>query len=141
MEKRVVILVGPSGCGKSTWIQNYEKVGEWEVCSADHYFLQPDGSYNFNPGLLGKAHAACLDKFKQCLACGLFTIFVDNTNTREWERREYVELAKRAGYEVWLKVFKVDPEVCAARNTHGVPVEAVRKMAERIDVFEGYYTV
>jgi hypothetical protein len=52
-----------------------------------------------------------------------------------------VEAAKKVGYEVWLKVFKVDPEVCAARNLHGVSVEAVRKMAERIDVFEGYYPV
>jgi predicted kinase len=141
MEKRVTILVGPSGCGKSTWIKEQEKCGEWEVCSADHYFLQADGSYQFNPSLLGKAHGACLEKFKQCLACGLFTIFVDNTSTREWERKEYVELAKRAGYEVWLKVFQVDPEVCAARNLHGVPVESVRKMAERIDVPEGFYPV
>jgi predicted kinase len=141
MEKRVIILVGPSGCGKSTWVKETEKHGEWDVCSADHYFLQSDGSYQFNAGLLPKAHAACQDKFKHCLACGLFTIFVDNTNTREWERSPYVEAAKKVGYEVWLKVFKVDPEVCAARNLHGVSVEAVRKMAERIDVFEGYYPV
>ena len=84
---------------------------------------------------------ACMEKFKQSLLDHIGTIFVDNTSTREWERKEYVELAKKAGYEVWLKVFKVDPEVCAARNTHGVPVEVIRKMVERIDVFEGYYPI
>ena len=107
MSKKVIVLVGPSGCGKSTWIANYEKREEWDVCSADHYFMK-DGVYQFDGSKLGEAHQASQEKFKHCLDYGLFTIFVDNTNTQEWERRPYVEAAKKVGYEVWLKVFDVD---------------------------------
>ena len=141
MNKRVIILVGPSGCGKSTFIQNYEKEGDYEICSADHYFLDAAGAYRFDGSKLGFAHKASQDKFKTALICGIPTVFVDNTNTRKWEREEYVEVAKARGYEVWLKVFDVDAKTCAARNTHGVPLEAVEKMIARIDVPTGFYQV
>jgi hypothetical protein len=42
---------------------------------------------------------------------------------------------------VWLKVFDTPAEVCAERNTHGVPLEACKKMAARIDVPVGYYQI
>ena len=140
MGKKVIILVGPSGCGKSTWIANYEKCGEWDVCSADHFFVK-DGIYQFDGAKLGSAHAASKEKFLRCLDDHLNIIFVDNTNTQAWERQSYIDPAKKAGYEVWLQVFDVDVETCVARNTHGVPYEAVKRMADRIDVPVGFYQV
>ena len=136
---QMIIAVGPSGCGKSHFFINYLKPQGFIEASADHFF-EKSGAYQFNPRELDKAHEFSQEEAREAISKGL-KVYISNTNTRAWERKPYIDMAKKAGYEVWLKVFKVDPEVCAARNTHGVPVEAVRKMAERIDVFEGYYTV
>lgn len=139
--KKVVILVGASGSGKSTWAAKYaEGQGvEHTVVSADHYFVQSDGTYEFDGALLPQAHSACQKSFREALDRGCELVLVDNTGTRAWEREDYVAYAKKWGYEVWLKVFKVDPKVAAARNVHGVPLAAIEKMTSRIDVPEGFY--
>ena len=140
---KVILLVGPSGCGKSTWTQDYtsREDGPFKVCSADHFFHQPDGSYVFDGGKLSQAHRSCMYNFVEALKAEVPLVIVDNTNTRERERKDYVYEAKQHGYEVWLKVFQVDPKVCAERNVHGVPLEAVEKMAARVDVPEGFYAL
>lgn len=142
--KQVILLVGSSGSGKSTWVQEVLASSDPVdpvVVSADHYFVQPDGTYRFDGTKLAQAHAACKKSFLLALQRGANVVFVDNTNTRRWERKEYVQEALNAGYEVWLKVFDTPPEVCAERNTHGVPLAACQKMAARIDVPVGFYQI
>jgi predicted kinase len=141
----VVILVGASGSGKSTWakqfIANQEKMGfVCHIVSADHYF-EKDGVYQFDGTKLAQAHQACKRNFILAMQEEFNVIVVDNTNTRAWERKEYVQEARNHGYQVWLKVFAVPAEVCAERNQHGVPLEAVKKMVDRIDVPEGFYEI
>ena len=135
--KKVVMLVGASGSGKSTWVS---KQDPGVIVSADHFFMK-DGQYQFDPSLLPQAHAACLSAFTKALEAQEPLIYVDNTSTRAWERKPYVDAAKKAGYEVWLRVFRIDPEIAASRNQHGVPLEAIKKMDARIDVPEGYYKI
>lgn len=136
---QMIIAVGPSGCGKSHFYNHVLKSQGFIECSADHFFEGPDG-YHFDPGLLGAAHAHSRREALSAISKGL-KVYISNTNTRAWEREPYIEMAKAGGYTVWLKVFDSDPKICAARNTHGVPPEAVRKMHERIDVPEGYYQI
>ena len=141
--KKVIILVGASGSGKTTWARNYiTEVGtDSAVVSADHFFIQSDGSYQFDGSRLPEAHSICLRTFREALIRGCPLVLVDNTSTRQWERQEYITLAKHWGYEVWLNVFKIDPTVAAGRNIHGVPLDSVQKMNDRIDVVEGFYEV
>jgi predicted kinase len=139
--KQVIILVGASGSGKSTWTKDYlHEHPDTIVVSADHYFIQSDGTYEFDGTKLPQAHSECKRKFHDALVRG-FNVIVDNTSTRAWERKDYIAEAKRHGYSVWLKVLKIDPTVAAARNVHGVPLEAIKKMNDRIDVPEGFYEV
>lgn len=135
--KKIVILVGASGSGKSTWVSQQEK---GKVVSADHFFMK-NGLYDFNASLLPKAHEACQKAFREALEAQEPLIYVDNTSTRAWERKPYVDAAKAAGYEVWVKVFRIDPKLGAIRNLHGVPIEAIQKMDARIDIPEGYYQI
>jgi len=136
---QMIIAVGPSGCGKSHFFINYLKPQGFIEASADHFF-EKSGAYQFNPRELDKAHEFSQEEAREAISKGL-KVYISNTNTREWERKPYVDLANKVGYEVWLKVFDVDAETCAARNTHGVPLEAVKKMKERIDVPAGFFKV
>ena len=140
--KTVIILVGASGSGKSSWVKEYLRLGGSPlVVSADHYFEGADGSYVFDRTKLHKAHRQCQSRFQQAVDSGVDTIIVDNTNTRGWERKLYVEAGQKAGYKVWLKVFKVNPHVAATRNVHDVPLDVIKNMNDRIDVEEGFYEI
>jgi predicted kinase len=109
-----------SGAGKSTWIKTH--VPTATVCSADLYF-ERSGTYKFDPSLLGKAHGSCVYAFKEALARGDEMVVVDNTNLIRKHYKEYVELAKAAGYDVFQKCLKTQ-----FVNTHGVPADKVAQM-------------
>ena len=64
------------------------------------------------------------------------TVVCDNTNTSEWEYAPYVEIAEAAGYTVGFMVLKPqmeDLKTYAQRNSHGVPLEAIIRQAERFE--------
>lgn len=147
-DKLLIIMRGVPGAGKSTKVKEIvEKSYEEgfmavDICSADNYFLRPDGVYDFNPRLLKNAHKWCREMVIKCMTSyddwgNADLIIVDNTNTRKWEYQHYLELAEKYGYEVEeIVVGEFDKESIqkyAERNTHGVPVEKVREMAERFE--------
>lgn len=122
MTKIVVIMRAPSGAGKSTWISTHLPTAT--VCSADHFFVKHGGgTYKFDPTLLGRAHGSCVAAFKAALARGDAAVVVDNTNLVRKHYKEYVDLAKAAGYTVYQKCLKTQ-----FQNTHGVPDEKVAQM-------------
>jgi predicted kinase len=63
-------------------------------------------------------------------------VVIDNTNLSKWERADYIQLGIKYGYHIEIKVFEVTPEVSAQRNTHGVPLEACRRMQARFSKIE-----
>lgn len=127
----VTILRGISGSGKSTYIKNNLDASS-VVCSADHFFIDSAGTYNFDPTKLGLAHSECKKKFKKALTFGAPSVVVDNTNTTIREMAYYVETAKAFGYQVNFVRLEVPVEVCAKRNAHGVPFDAVKRMSDRM---------
>jgi len=137
-KKKVIILRGHSGSGKSTYIKR--KLSDAVVCSADSFFVdKKSGDYNFNPKLLGVAHGACRKKFERALKASEPLVVVDNTNTRHREYKDYLKLAKQYGYQVEFVRMDTPVDVAADRNTHGVPLAAVERMAARMDtVPDGY---
>lgn len=127
--KHVKIMRGLPGSGKSTWIDEtiLRLTGNWEVCSADHYFMI-NGEYKFDPREISNAHKSCYKKFVSAVTEGIDTIFVDNTNTQLWEMTPYIQFAELMDYEVEIIEFQILPEVCGPRNTHGVPAVQIKKM-------------
>lgn len=136
-EKTVKIIRGISGVGKSTYVMMNESVAKAEersiVCSADDYFVNEQGQYEFDGRKLPMAHQWCWGKFIDAIGEGR-NIIVDNTNTQPWEYENYIKLAKLFDYEV--EIIHITPkgltnEELAKRNTHGVPLQSIEQMRTR----------
>lgn len=154
--KKVIILRGLPGSGKTRWVMEFlrerrrvdyieEKLlrehglmDDAVVCSADDYFMV-DGTYQFDPGKLPLAHAACMKKFLQALNDRRELIIVDNTNSQKWEFDNYDLAAALAGYHVEVQAVHAPPRsltveqlrAFAARNVHGVPESVIAAVAMR----------
>jgi len=130
------ILRGLPGTGKSTLAKKLNDMGA--IFSTDDLFMV-DGEYQFDPSKLGEYHAenlrlatAFMERFAPHTTPAICVI--DNTNTQHWEYEGYVEAAKENGFMV--QVISVDWKeedipLYAERNSHGVPEDAIRRMAER----------
>jgi len=141
--KILLILQGLSGSGKTSFAREYAEVAKKQgenviIASADHYFeSEVDGTYNFKPEDLGKAHKACQEK----VAWGLLsrqvnTVIVDNTNTTLNEVRTYYDMGKKAGVPISLVRFDCSLETALERNVHRVPKESLEKMKARLETFQ-----
>lgn len=133
MTTPIYILQGVSGSGKSSIAKKL--ADEQDICSADDYFTH-NGVYRFDPSKLGEAHGSCLRKYVSLLLVNAQKgrpIVVDNTNTTVGEIAPYYSLAEAYGYRPVILTVECDPEVAANRNTHGVPLEACKGMAARIE--------
>jgi len=138
---KVIIMRGVSGSGKTTkakeLINETLKEGDTAiVCSADRFFIDPaSGKYEFDHRKLGMAHAFCRGKVEAAIHLAADLVIVDNTNTQKWEYAPYVALAEENGYEceeVMVGTLdESDLKVYANRNKHGVPLDSIRKMANR----------
>ena len=138
--KTVIVIRGISGAGKSTFIQKH--FPNAVVCSADHFFSE-NGDYkrDFDPRLLGEAHATCLKRFIQAVSEGQPLIVVDNTHIHVWECLNYVDIARYAAYAV--RVISIMPQTiaqlqaCAKRTAHFVPKETIAAMAINYEPWVG----
>ena len=133
--KEVFILRGIPGSGKSTIA---ERLGlgyspnDVVVHSTDNYFYDEKGNYNFDPKKLGYFHALNLMAFTKSCNTGVEVVVLDNTNTKHREYKKYVKVAEEMGYRIHiLTIGDFDIDKADERNTHGVPREAIEKMAER----------
>jgi len=132
---KVVIMRGASGSGKSTYAKKHYP--DAVVCSADSYFVDAQGDYNFDPTKLGAAHGQCKRSFKDALDRSEPLVVVDNTNTTLRELQPYVQLARARGYDVDVVRVETPLDVAAKRNVHGVPFDAVKRMKGRTVDFPG----
>ena len=128
--RKVYIMRGVSGSGKSTKAR--ELAGDiGKIHSTDDYFMV-DGAYKFEPRLLGRNHMRNLSAFKDSLHRSVPIVICDNTNSRHWEYKEYVEAAKNHGYEIEIvSMPHPDPVVAAKRTTHSVPEMIIRRLLAR----------
>lgn len=126
---------GVSGAGKSTYVKTH--FPKAFICSADSFFYNEKGEYLFNPNLLGRAHETCRKKFAKALKNKEPLIVVDNTNTRFWEMKPYINATREVGYKLKFIRLEIPVEVATGRNLHNVPEEAIRKMASRMQELPG----
>jgi predicted kinase len=139
--RKVIVMRGISGAGKSTFVKTF--LPEARVVSADHYHIEPDGTYSYKPSEAGRAHAACLRAFVDALTQeaqrntpGDQIIVVDNTNTTVAEIAPYMAMARAYGFHAEIITLRVNPSEGAKRNLHGVTQEIAEKQHANLESAE-----
>lgn len=135
MSKKVIILSGLPGSGKTYYADTLLR--QWgtsrcRVVSADSFFVNKHGDYNFDPMKIGEAHEWCFYRFLCAIGWGpdprSDLVIVDNTNLSAIEIAPYYLAGRSQGYEVVIQRVTCDPEVAFVRQRHGVPKEVFDRM-------------
>lgn len=131
----LVVLRGLPGSGKSTLArQLVADSKDGVILSADDFFVQPDGSYQYNAGSVEKAHVWCQERCRVLMERGCSFVVVDNCNLSPADVVPYLLLAQKHSYETQLRSVDSDDEhvdVLAKRNIHGVSAETIAEMAKK----------
>lgn len=95
------ILRGPSGSGKSSLVKNLkQKYPNIKSFSTDDFFTSSDGKYNFDSKQITKAHNWNQQRVAKELDNNSPYIIIDNTNTKLFELRPYVDMALKHRYKI-----------------------------------------
>lgn len=145
--KRCLVYSGLPGSGKSRHIASlvsslnsnedyydndlgFFRTKSAVIVSADHYFLDSEGVYRFDPTLIGDAHKNCMKRFLLAVGSDEPLVIVDNTNTCAYEIAPYVAIAEAFDYDVAIVRVMAKTETCTLRNVHGVPGTTIGAMSE-----------
>ena len=138
--------MGITGSGKSTKARTL--ASQDQIFSTDDYWIK-DGQYVFEGKKIGIAHSWNKSRVEEAMKESISPIVVDNTNITKWEREPYINMAKLYDYdyeivlpdspwflEIYPKIKNKtyndkDIKIFVEKNTHGVPIESVRKMCSR----------
>lgn len=136
----MVIQRGFPGSGKSFisryLVKLYTAVNGEEpvVCSADLFFIDSEGNYNYNPSSIQQAHQLSQTTCLEAIESGNKMIIVDNTHVKRWEMDAYFKMAEKYADKVYRIVILephtpwcFDPYALAERNSHGVTADVLRK--------------
>ena len=160
--KELILIRGVSGSGKSTFAElvarlacqmhdhlKYKEIHNmakswWEkinqvTVSADDYFTDTNGNYDFNPADLPKAHAYCQNIVDMSMKQAKIDdergngsiILVHNTFTTEREMEPYFEMAKEFGYKVTTLIVENRHE---SNSIHNVPDYAIERQKDRFNI-------
>ena len=125
----MLIISGQSGSGKSTLAETLKTQANCIVCTADDFFLDKEGNYNFDAGKLGEAHNSCQVKCFSNMALEMPLIILANTTTTKKEAKPYLNAAKVYGYKVhWVFLAKTHNN----KNVHGSTRASFRKPERKI---------
>jgi len=128
---KLVITVGLPGSGKTTYLA---RLGANAISSDEIRRLLADDPAD--QSIHARVFATIRYLIRQRIAVGRPVTYVDATHLTRWERRPYVQLARRYGCRLEALFFDVPLEVCIRRNrgrNRIVPEEAVRAMAQRFE--------
>lgn len=117
------------------------------ICSTDDYHMEGD-EYVFKPDRLGEFHIANQARACLCMRAGVQLVIIDNTNVKRRDMKPYITAAEENGYtveeiivgedELFPSLEDANPhkfadyiDLCAARNTHGVPRDVIERMARK----------
>jgi len=131
-DKLLVIVRGLPGSGKTTIAETLSRItGDKRVfpISADDYFYDTDGNYNFDANQLGLAHTACFQRVSDLMLKQQEIIVVANTFTSEKELQPYIDLAKTKGYTYTVLLVE---NRHGNESVHGVPDEAMDRMRDKL---------
>jgi hypothetical protein len=130
----LILLRGIPGSGKSTLgdiILHCPGSNTPDVLSADNFFIDDKGNYNFDPTKLKQAHNECQLKCAERMKLQLSRIVVANTFTEKWEMDSYYEMAERYNYRIHSVIVENRHN---STNIHNVPNEKLGQMKDRFEV-------
>ena len=130
----LILLRGLPGSGKSTLakiILQLRSTDEPEILSADDFFEDKEGEYNFDPTKLKEAHNYCQFRCSERMRQQKARIVVANTFTQEWEMDEYFKMAERYNYRVHTVIVE---NRHGNENVHGVPEDKLQQMKNRFQI-------
>lgn len=130
----LILLRGLPGSGKTTLakiILQLRSTDEPEVLSADDFFEDKEGEYNFDPTKLKEAHNYCQFRCSERMRQQKAKIVVANTFTQEWEMHEYIKMAERYNYRVHTVIVE---NRHGNENVHGVPEDKLQQMKNRFQI-------
>lgn len=158
MNKTLFLLRGLPGSGKSFTANLLSENGKYPVLSADMFFEDENGNYNWDASKIKEAHAWCKFQCEGLMRDGnkvvefptivsttvgskngyrspgynyFNKIFVANTFTQEWEMDDYYKLAEKYGYDVVSLIVENRHD---GVSTHDVPPTTIEKMKERFSI-------
>jgi predicted kinase len=129
----LILLRGLPGCGKST-LGNVILTTPQQtpsVISADDFFMDEKGNYNFDSSKLREAHNHCQLRCAERMRLQLSKIVVANTFTQDWEMVPYFEMAERYRYRIHTVVVE---NRHGNSNIHEVPLEKLEQMKNRFEI-------
>lgn len=125
---------GLPGAGKSTLARELARQNSGCVVSADDYFVGDDGVYRHDRSRIRQAHADARRRMADA-SDDWPCVVVDNTHITHRDMHEYFLQAAHLAATVVLveptTPWAWDPDECARRNVHGVPLDAIRGMLSR----------
>jgi predicted kinase len=124
--KSVILLRGCPGNGKSTLAELI--CNKEHICTADDFFIDVDGNYNFDSNKIELAHKECQTKCETLLKENIKIIVVANTSTTEKEVSVYKKLALKYNYMFFSVIVENRNNT---KNIHNVPEETIEKMKKR----------
>jgi predicted kinase len=131
----LILLRGLPGCGKTTLGEVIMFLpgsnDQNNVISADDFFVDENGVYNFDSKKLKEAHNDCLLRCVDRMKNQLVKIVVANTFTQEWEMEKYFEIADRYNYRVHTVIVE---NRHGSKNVHDVPNDKVEIMKNRFEI-------
>jgi tRNA uridine 5-carbamoylmethylation protein Kti12 len=130
----LILLRGLPGSGKTTLgktILSWFSSTEPDVISADDYFVDEKGNYNFDVTKLKEAHADCQRRCAFKMKNELSRIVVANTFTQKWEMDIYFEMAERYNYMIHTVIVE---NRHGGKNVHDVPDEKLEQMKNRFEI-------
>ena len=135
--KQLILIRGLSGSGKTTLANTIcEGQNDRIMLSADDYFTDDEGNYNFDPNSLKEAHEWCKSETASAIEDNYEVVVVHNTFTRKWEIDPYRELGDRNGYRVQiLNLYDggLSDNELSDRGVHKIPSYVIQKQRKRWD--------
>jgi len=145
VSKIVNIMRGIPGSGKSRKAGELAEIAPSRILTTDDFFTKKgphfdtdDYEENFDYKMLPEAHGWNLNRYAMQVIMDeeVDCLIVDNTNISIAEIAPYYQLATAFGWEARIYTVVCGWKVAADRNTHGVTVETVRRMALSLDAEE-----
>ena len=130
----LILLRGLPGAGKSTLakvILQFRETDEPEVLSADDFFVNENGEYEFDAQKIKEAHQYCQFRCSERMRQQKAKIVVANTFTQEWEMKVYYDIAERYNYRVHTVIVE---NRHGSQNVHGVPEDKLQQMKDRFEI-------
>lgn len=136
----LIIMRGIPGAGKSTMAESLVEDG---IIHSTDNVIEANGDYrlfffnmfktkDFSP--LNRMHRQNYDNLIESIKQGISPVILDNTNIKKNEAKNYIKTALELGLDdnnikiIDIGTGGLTAEELARRNTHGVPLDKIKKM-------------